>query len=88
MREYYKNKQHAELYCAMKFLGFEILKEVANEFIKEISDKREQAIANKDWDQADHLRKEIEKRGYIVQDLKDTDGGRYSKIIKTPDYKV
>lgn len=83
MREYYKTKQFNKLYCAMRFLGFEISKNIISQDIKELADKREHAIANKDWKQADYLRKEVENRGYLLQDLKDKDGHRYYKIFKS-----
>ena len=39
------------------------------ENIKELADERLEARKNKDFQKADELRKEIEKLGYIIEDL-------------------
>jgi cysteinyl-tRNA synthetase len=47
------------------------------ERIEELLQSREEARQNRDWNEADRLRKEIEEAGYIIEDSKD--GVRVSK---------
>jgi cysteinyl-tRNA synthetase len=49
----------------------EIMKRIPKEII-EIGRQREKARKNKDWAKADKLRREIEKKGYIIEDIDDT----------------
>jgi cysteinyl-tRNA synthetase len=39
--------------------------------IKKLAEKREQARQNKNWSQADELRKQIEEKGYQIEDTKE-----------------
>ncbi|MBT4277847.1 cysteine--tRNA ligase [Candidatus Falkowbacteria bacterium] len=59
-----------------KVLGLDLQKQKIKELPKEIIDlaeKRKKAKQGKDWELSDKLRDEIQKKGYIVEDLQDND---------------
>lgn len=58
-----------ELNGFLNILEFE-KEEIPNE-IKDLAKKRIEAKMNKDWVEADRLREEIKKEGYLVEDTKD-----------------
>jgi len=50
---------------------FEFKKEEIPQEIRDLVKKRVKAKLNKDWAEADRLREEIKKEGYLVEDTKD-----------------
>ena len=57
-----------------KVLGFDITETITEVYPQEIADlkkQRELAREEKNWEESDKIRDEIEKLGYIVEDAKD-----------------
>jgi cysteinyl-tRNA synthetase len=50
------------------FIDFKKVNKVIPSKIKKLAQDREKFRQNKEWDKADHVRKEIEKQGYTVED--------------------